>query len=296
MGRGRTWALWIAGLVCLFGLSGASAPEQDVQLTKVFEVKVIDQTGVLTQEQVLSLVGQIEYLELRAGVRFGVLITASGPPQSMMGFAMRLAEALEKGAQVLNDGAILVVTTQNPTTLIQTGRGFGGRLPEALTKRIIAETIDPRLKEGDTYQALSQGIGQFTDAVIQGPGPEDAGTKTTEEPESDPWLWVFVIAGIVAGVVLFIALHRHGFICGLLGLVAAAGLVWLSDRMGLDILDGLLGGGLLFLISTGPTGWWIIVMLVVNIVFEGGGGGGGGGGGLSGGGGGFGGGGASGSW
>ena len=179
---------------------------------------------------------------------------------------------------------------------IEVGYGLEGSIPDAIAKRIVAERMAPRFKQGDfagglidAVEALEQAMGGPATAAApletQAPlaSAADAGggldDNNGEHPDWMPWLFGTLIA---AGVLRMLF--------GLLGSFAAAAIGgWLGF---------MVFGSLAFSIGAAVL---VFVRSFVNM-FTGGGGGGsfGGGssssGGFSGGGGSFGGGGASGDW
>src|SRR5690606_24107109 len=62
------------------------------------------------------------------------------------------------GSKERHDGALLIVALAERTVRIEVGRGLEGRLPDALCARIIREEIVPRMRAGQTYEALRAGL------------------------------------------------------------------------------------------------------------------------------------------
>lgn len=175
---------------------------------------------------------------------------------SIEDYTVRVARAWKVGQQDKNNGAVLFVFVQDRKMYLQVGYGLEGVLPDALSKRIIAEQITPRFKSGDFNGGLTAGVQSILAAVkgeYQGTGRTVDGSRGNRSGNAPIGL-VIIIVFIVA-LILIAKLRRFGS-----------------------------GGG--WIITGGGGGW----------SGGGGGGSGGGGGGFSGGGGSFGGGGAGGSW
>jgi len=253
--------------------------------------RVVDQTGTLDGGEVESLSRRLQDFETRKGSQIAVLIVPTTSPETIEQFSIRVADQWKLGRKQVDDGAILVVAKNDRTLRIEVGYGLEGALTDAISNRIIDETIVPRFKQQDFAGGVDAGVSQMM-AVIDGeslpaPAPRawsDRGAR--EVPSFVPV--VFGLAIVLAGVLPALFGRLGGSMAtgalvgavtwGLAGALSMAVLAGLG-AMAFALLGGMgllgnLGGG-----YRGGRGW-----------------GGGGGGGFSGGGGGFGGGGASGRW
>jgi uncharacterized protein len=198
---------------------------------------------------------------------------------------------------------VLLIAKQDRTVRIEVGYGLEGVLPDAIAKRIIEETIVPKLRQGNFAGAIDAGIDKMI-GVIQGEPLPPAPARHAERGSAssgaggvlDNFFFIFIIL-IVVGRILQSLFGRFigatlmsvsgGFLGGLLFSSILAGIIIAILAFFLSLFIGS-GGGIY---RGGPGGWY------GGGGFGGRGGGGfGGGGGFSGGGGGFGGGGASGRW
>jgi uncharacterized protein len=212
-----------------------------------------------------------------------------------------VAEQWKLGRKGVDDGAILIVAKDDRRMRIEVGYGLEGPLPDALAKRIIADTITPYFKQGDYYGGIDAGLDQMIRVVDGEPLPEPDRRWSPPAGGVDG-IAVALVLIVIGGGVLRVLLGRTG---GALATGGIAGvLAYFITR--LLVVAGFIGVvgfivALLFGGFSGPRGW---VSRGRRGGFSGwtggggfgGGGFGGGGGGFSGGGGGFGGGGASGSW
>jgi uncharacterized protein len=163
---------------------------------------------------------------------------------------------------------------------IEVGYGLEGAIPDAKAKRIVAEVMAPRFRQGD----FAGGLGETVNAL----GSLIAGEALPEPQAADPLTDVSVDQGFWLLAIVALASVFHA-VLGFIGSLLAAGLAaavawWIFGSW----LIALIAAGVAFVFSFGRPG-------------SGGGLGSGGfstggGGGFSGGGGSFGGGGASGSW
>ncbi|MBT9540293.1 YgcG family protein [Thiobacillus sp.] len=252
--------------------------------------RVTDRSGTLSTQQIAELDTQLAALEARKGSQIAVLIVPTLDGEDIAQFGIRVADKWKIGRTKVDDGVILIVAKNDRKLRIEVGYGLEGAIPDAIAKRVIAETITPYFKAGDFYGGISAGVAQLV-KLIDG---ESLPAPTRSNQASDPGegLLVFMVLGFIFGSFLAPMLGR-GTASGVAGL-GTAGLAWMSSGALLSSL--LMGGGVL------------LAVLFLGALGRGGGGGwgsggyggdgfgGGGGGSWGGGGGGFGGGGASGSW
>lgn len=274
---------WLVAVLAAFTVWAADVAVP--QLT----ARVTDLTGTLTGDQRASLEQKLAAFEASKGSQIAVLIVPTTAPEAIEQYSIRVVEQWKLGRKGVDDGALLLVAKNDRTMRIEVGYGLEGALPDAIAKRIVAETITPYFKAGDFYGGISAGVDQMM-KVIQGePLPPPA--RQTSAKRGADW-------GSTLPVVLFGALFLGGVMRNLLGRfmgAAATGgiagaVVWmLFSAMGVALVAGVMA--FIFALMTGGRGF--------GGGFGGWGGGGGGwssGGGFGGGGGGFGGGGASGRW
>jgi uncharacterized protein len=246
--------------------------------------RVTDLTGTLSAEQVNALENKLAAFEAKQGSQIAVLIIPTTQPEDIAQFGIRVADAWKIGRKNVDDGVILIVAKDDRKLRLEVGYGLEGAIPDAIAKRVIAETITPYFKTGDYAGGIDAGVTQLM-RLIEGeslPAP-------VKEPgvQLDEGAFMFILfGGLIAGFVLSAMLGRvmGGMLAGL-GSGAVIALLF-----GLGFAAVMIGLMVFFLVGVrhgGGSGW-----------SSGGGFGGGfgGSGGSWGGGGGFGGGGASGSW
>ena len=265
-------------LLALFALSTwaqVAVPELSRRIT--------DLTATLSAGQIAALESKLAAFEAQKGSQIAVLIVPTTQPEDIAQFGIRVAEQWKIGRQKIDDGVILIVAKDDRKFRIEVGYGLEGVIPDAIAKRVIAETITPYFKAGDFNGGIDAGVQQLIKLIEGEPLPPPSASSNG----GGEGLFVFlIIGGLVAGWLLSLMMGRPAA-----GGVAALG-------------SGVVGALLLGLTP--------IVLLAAVFVFAGvasgfrsgggwssgggGGGFGGGGGSWGGGGGGFGGGGASGSW
>lgn len=276
---------WLAALCfALLPILGWSASE--VALPTLTE-RVTDLTGTLSPDERASLTASLTALEKDKGAQVAIVMLPTTQPEAIEQFSIRLADAWKIGRKGVDDGVIIIVAKNDRKMRIEVGYGLEGAIPDAIAKRIVAEQMGPRFREGDFAGGLKAAVATL-DKVIRGE-PLPAPVVKTAESGTDPGdaLTFLLIVFFMAGVI------RSMF--GLVGSLAVSGIAgWLAWTVFASL--GLAGGAalvafILSFIRLGRGGW-----SSGGRGGFGGGFGGSGGGGFSGGGGGFGGGGASGNW
>jgi len=289
--RLRFGRLAVAAILCFAALL-ASADVAVPPLTG----RVIDLTGTLSGGAVNRIENELANFEAKKGSQIAVLILPSTQPEDIEQYGIRVAEQWKLGRKGVDDGAILLVAKNDRRVRIEVGYGLEGALSDAISNRIIDETISPHFKLGDYDAGVEEGVKQMISVADGEPLPEPDRRWEHKGGIGNLLPFVLVLVVVASGVLRAIFGRLFGSLAtgGLAG-----GIVWLISHL---VTLGVGAGAVAFLFamllgsargwSTGGGGW--------RGGFGGGLGGGsfggGGGGGFSGGGGGFGGGGASGSW
>ncbi len=288
----REWQARTLFLVFALGAATAAAQQAIPPLTG----HVIDSTGTLSADAVEALEQKLAAFEERKGTQIAVLVVRTSAPEAIEPYALRVAEQWGIGRSGVDDGVVLVVALDDRRMRFEVGYGLEGAVPDALARRIIAETIAPRFYEGDYAGGLNAGL----DALIGIIDGEPLPVPVAREPAAEP----FTALPIVLMLAVFVAPLLRRLLGSLLGSAAAgagAGLiVWALSSV---LFASLLAGAMVFALALtgigGRSGRWISGRGRMGSLpggFGGGFGGSRGGGRFGGGGGRFGGGGASGGW
>lgn len=276
---------WLAALVVLFSFAGAGPGLAEVAVP-AFQARVTDQTNTLTSSQVASLEQQLADFEKRKGSQIAVLIVPTTAPEEIEQYGIRVAENWKLGRKGVDDGALLLIAKNDRALRIEVGYGLEGVIPDAIAKRVIAETIVPYFQKNDYPGGIQAGVNQLIRLIDGEPLP--AVKPQAQKNPSDPLGLLFMLAmgAAVIGQALRAVFGR--FLGSGMAAATVGGLGWLLAG---SALMASLAGVMVF----------IVVFSGMNLGrgiggFGGGGLGGGSGGFGGGGGGGFGGGGASGRW
>jgi uncharacterized protein len=256
--------------------------------------RVVDLTGTLSAPAVAALDAKLAAFEARKGAQIAVLLVQSTAPEAIEEYSLRVAEAWRLGRPGIDDGVLFLAALGDRRMRFEVGYGLEGPVPDALARRIIAETIAPRFYEGDFAGGLEAGL----DALIGLIDGEPLPVPVAREPEAEPFAALPIML-FFAAVLAPVFRRLFGALPGSALLGTGAGVVvWLVSSLLLASLGAGLFVFVLALAGVGGRGRWSSGRGGWGGGFPGGFGGGrsGGGGGFRGGGGRFGGGGASGGW
>jgi uncharacterized protein len=325
--RSVTWSvLHRCAWVLAVALAVVPAAAQSLVAVPPLQARVTDLTGTLTPAQREQLESELAAIEQQRGAQVAVLMVPTTQPEAIEQYSIRVVEAWrigrgqaaarrdtgDRSARAIDDGVLLLVAKDDRRARIEVGYGLEGAIPDAIARRIIAESMTPRFRAGDFHGGLLAAIGDISRRIAgedlpapwqPGAGGGPAGGSTVES------LLPLVVMSFFLGVMLsrwagrFLGATVGGGGAGLaatgaftsLGLGAAVGaaVFLMVLMMGGGGRGG--GGGRLRRLGRRTIGDGPIV--IPGGGWGGGGSGGGfGGGGFGGGGGGFGGGGASGDW
>lgn len=126
---------------------------------------VNDFAGVLENNQVEMLERHLVAFDDSTSVQIAVVLvkTTDGYPISQ--YAVELAEQWGVGTSKQDNGAIVLVATDDRELFIATGYGLEATLPDALCKRIIERDILPGFRSSGYFEGLMSGTTKMMDAV-----------------------------------------------------------------------------------------------------------------------------------
>jgi uncharacterized protein len=289
-GQVARWQALLAG-AWLAIASPFSAAQQPVP---ALTGHVVDTTATLAPDALARIEAKLAALERRKGSQVAVLLVRTTAPETLEEYSLRVAEQWRIGRGGVDDGIVLAVALEDRRMRFEVGYGLEGAVPDALARRIIAETIARRFYEGDFAGGLDSGL----DALIGLIDGEPLPVPIAREPDVEPFATLPVVL-IVALLAAPVFRRMFGSLFGSAALGAGAGfVVWLVSSV---LFASLVAGAVVFFFALtgagGSVGRWASRGGGSGRMPGGFGGGfGGGGGGFRGGGGRFGGGGASGGW
>lgn len=259
--------------------------------------RVTDLTATLSPAQLAALEDKLAVFETKKGSQIAVLIVSSTQPKDIAEFGIEVADLSQIGRKGVDDGVILIVAKDDRKLRLEVGYGLEGIIPDAVAKRIIAETITPYFKKNDYAGGIDAGVMQLMQLID---GEALSAPSASPEDKRNEQAFVFVlVGGVLAGSVLSAIMGSviSGMLAGLASGMVAVLVLGLTIELALTV--GLLVFFIVEIHYVGRGGWSSGGSSGRSSSWGGGGFVGGGSSGSSswsGGGGGFGGGGASGSW
>lgn len=156
---------------------------------------VVDTAGALSQPERVRLERLAQ--EARAssggdGPQLAFLIVPSLEGEPIESYSIRVAERWKLGSKGRDNGLLFVVALEERTVRIEVGGGLEGELTDALSSRIIRETIVPAFRDGAYGAGLRAGAGRALAAI--GVETSEAPRGARERQEGAPIPIIFIIA------------------------------------------------------------------------------------------------------
>ncbi|MGZ8903303.1 MAG: TPM domain-containing protein, partial [Methylobacter sp.] len=184
--------------------------------------RVTDLTGTLTTEQAKALESKLASFEAAKGSQIAVLIIPTTQPEDIAQFGIRVADAWKIGRKNIDDGVILIIAKDDRQLRLEVGYGLEGVIPDAIAKRIIAETITPYFRAGDFAGGINAGVEQVMRLIEGEPLPAPQKQPSGESGQS---AFMFILlGGLLVGFLLSVLMGRvmGGMLAGLgSGIIAA---------------------------------------------------------------------------
>lgn len=115
---------------------------------------VVDEAGALTPDELISLNDTVAAQEREIGV--AIIETTGG--MDITQYGIELADRWKVGDEALDDGAIIIIATEDRKVRIEVGSGLEGEITDAEAGRIIDELMVPFLKDNQWYEAVLGGV------------------------------------------------------------------------------------------------------------------------------------------
>jgi len=159
---GKLLRWWLAAMLLVMALPAAA----DVAVPAL-RARVTDLTATLDATQKSTLEKTLADFEAKKGAQIAVLMVPTTEPETVEQYAVRVEEVWKLGRKGVDDVVLLVIAKNDRKLRIEVGYGLEGALTDALAKRIIADDIVPRFKQGDFYGGVTAGVDRIT-RVIDG--------------------------------------------------------------------------------------------------------------------------------
>lgn len=200
---------WLKALLCVLLLALALAPvgAAEPSFPERGRSAVVDAAGVIPDLAEAELDARIVAWVHRTGHQFAVVTVPSLEGYAIEDYGNRLLRHWGLGRAGADDGAILLLAPNERQVRIEVGYGLEGALTDALSHRIIADTIRPALRRGDVAGALSDGADRIMAAAALDPADARAMNLAAEQAtrRRGPSLGLILLIGIPALVIAGVA-------------------------------------------------------------------------------------------
>lgn len=203
----------LARLCCilLLALSAGAPAFAQLQAVPALTARVTDQAGMLDPAQRQRLESVLADYEQKTGSQIAVLLVKSTEPEAIEQYSIRVTDAWKLGRKGVDDGVLLLVARDNPSSLrrlrIEAGRGVQGVLTDAQSKRILQDVIAPHFRQNHFYEGLVAGVGAIATLLNQEAFPAPAQPQRQAAPD-EGGVPLFAIVAILAGAVILRSAFR----------------------------------------------------------------------------------------
>jgi uncharacterized protein len=260
-----------AALLAALAATCCVAFAADFQVPPRPTTEVVDAAGAMSDTARSALESELQSFEAKTGHHVVVYIGQTTGNVPLETWTAQTASTWKVGRKGKDDGAILFLFMQDHTVRIEVGYGLESTLTDALSKQIIDTVIVPRMKNGQTDSAVTQGTAAMLvtiDPTFDATPPDQTSDDTSSsDPGDGIGFWGYLVGGAFIFVALFgifatfmgfIASARRGYLIRHEGNAAAQKDMkrswlgfWLADGVasshssffGAGLLSGGLGGG-----------------------------------------------------
>lgn len=205
--------LWLLVLACML----AGPAQAQFKPVPTLTAHVTDEAGMLDATQRQRLEAILADQEAKTGNQIAVLLVKSTEPEAIEQYGIRVADAWKLGRKGVDDGVLLIVAPDNPSSLrrlrIEAGRGVQGVLTDAQSKRVLQDVIVPHFREKHYYEGLVAGVGAIATILNQerfpAPAPQVApAAPANGSQDSGGGIGMFGILMLVFGFMLLRSMFR----------------------------------------------------------------------------------------
>ncbi|WP_170002266.1 TPM domain-containing protein, partial [Pseudopontixanthobacter vadosimaris] len=138
------------------------------------EGPVLDAANIIDPAQQAALEGELRAYNQATGRAIIVVTVPSLGGQPIENYAQTLVETWDIGGAETEEGVLLLVAQQEREIRIATARGVQGRLTDALSGRIIRDTMVPAFREGDFTGGIVAAVTQIREILDAEPATAEA--------------------------------------------------------------------------------------------------------------------------
>jgi uncharacterized protein len=185
-------------LLLVVACASAATLRADVPLPPAPKHYVADNAGLLSLDDAQRLDQKLWRFDEETSNQVVVAIFPELTSPSLEDFTVHTAEAWRVGRKKLDNGVVLFVFVKDRKIRLEVGYGLEGALTDALSRRIIEETMAPAFRAGNYAQGIEAGV----DAIIAATRGE---YRREDKPQGGALILV-VIGGLLILIFGFAAL------------------------------------------------------------------------------------------
>src|SRR3990167_2540266 len=168
---------WIIGIIIVIALTLLILPsistmqKPDYDSSSLAEASYPEPTNyVVDDAEVLTIEQETELNVLMKGIdngtrQYAVLTIKTTAPLSIEQYGIKLAEKWKVGHETLDNGAIIIVATEDRKVRLEIGYGLEQYIPDSVAGRIIDEKMISSLKINDWYNAILGAINGLEEKI-----------------------------------------------------------------------------------------------------------------------------------
>ena len=211
--------------------------------------RVVDEAGVLTQEEISSLTAQIDAYEAASKGQMAVFIIQSLHGDAIEDFSLAVAEKWQIGWRGEDNGVLLLLAMDDHESRLEIGYGLEGVINDARAGDILRD-MAPYMRKAQYEKAVSFVIASVAAFVLNENGPAKPGEMDEEEEyvgytstgnDAEGVLFcviaIIIVFDLIGTIVARLMIHPD--VKKSVGLIAMIILL----RILLEVLKGMLRGG-----------------------------------------------------
>ncbi|WP_338426111.1 TPM domain-containing protein [Sphingopyxis kveilinensis] len=169
----------------LSGLLLLAAPVAAQTFPKLAGNPVVDQADIIPAAQEAALNTQLLDLEKRTGHQLVVATVSDLEGRDVADYGYRLGREWGIGDAERDDGVVFLVAPNERRMHIAVGLGLEPVLTDAMSGRIIRDTITPRFKDGDYPGGIQAGVNAIAEQIELPPEEAAARAQAAAAAERD---------------------------------------------------------------------------------------------------------------
>ncbi|RYE16252.1 MAG: TPM domain-containing protein, partial [Sphingobacteriales bacterium] len=119
---------------------------------------VNDYAGVLSAADKQSLEDKVVAFDDSTSTQIAIVLVKTLGDQDVAEYALKLGRKWGVGHAGKNNGIMILAAIDDRKLTIQTGYGVEGAIPDAITRQIRENDMNPRFREGDYYGGLNAAV------------------------------------------------------------------------------------------------------------------------------------------